>query len=62
MRHDTWQKLIALESRDAIAKWHQEITGRELSARRAKEITSAAKQAREFFRNATAADNSVGRY
>jgi YaaC-like Protein len=59
MRHDTWQKLIALESRDAVAKWHQEITGRELSARRAKEITSAAKQAREFFRNATAADNSV---
>ena len=59
MQHDTWQQLLALESRDIVAMWFKKIHGRELNARRAKEITAAAKQAREFFRNSNASDNSV---
>ncbi len=55
----SWQRLIGLESRDTVTAWHGKLTKRELSARRTKEITSAAKQAREFFRNAFAADYSV---
>jgi hypothetical protein len=39
--------------------WFKKIHAREINARRAKEITAAAKQAREFFRNSHASDNSV---
>lgn len=42
-----------------MTAWHGKLNNRELSARRSKEITFAAKQAREFFRNAFAADYSV---
>lgn len=59
MQHEVWQRLVALESRDAVVGWHNEITGRTLGARRAQEITSASRQAREFFRSASSADRSV---
>jgi YaaC-like Protein len=59
MQHETWQQLLSFESRDLVSMWFKRIHGRDLNARRAKEITAAAKQAREFFRNSHAADNSV---
>jgi len=59
MQHETWQQLLSFESRDLVSMWFKRIHGRDLNARRAKEITSAAKQAREFFRNSHSADNSV---
>ncbi|MEQ1696161.1 MAG: YaaC family protein [Hyphomicrobiaceae bacterium] len=59
MNNETWQKLLSLESRDIVAMRFKAIHGRELNARRAKEITAAAKQAREFFRNAHIANTSV---
>jgi len=59
MRNHVWNRLVALETRDVVSAWHKQITGRELSARRAMEITSSAKQAREFFRNAQEAEKSV---
>lgn len=59
MRNETWQRLLSLETRDAVSAWHSKIFGRDLNARRVKEITSSAKQAREFFRNSDGADNSV---
>lgn len=59
MQSETWQRLFALETRDAVASWHRKLFGRELSARRVLEITSAARQAREFFRNAAGANDSV---
>lgn len=55
----TWQHLLGLESVDVVWKWHKKICNRELSTRRANEITSAAKQAREYFRNAANAANTV---
>ncbi len=42
-----------------MSSWHKKLFGRELNVRRIVEITSAAKQAREFFRNAEEANNSV---
>ena len=42
-----------------ITKWFADIHNRELNARRAKEINSAAKQAREYFRNASNSNYSV---
>ncbi|MCM2317895.1 MAG: YaaC family protein [Pseudomonas sp.] len=59
MQNETWQQLFALETRDAVYSWHKKLFNRDLNARRIAEITSAAKQAREFFRNAEAANNSV---
>lgn len=59
MDQGTWQNLLALESRDVVVKWFNELHGRELNARRSKEILAAAKQAREFFKNAAAANFSV---
>lgn len=59
MQDNIWQYLLSLETRDVITEWHKKITGRELSARRAREIISAAKQGREFFSNAQKADTSV---
>ena len=46
MQHETWQQLLSFESRDLVSMWFKKIHGRELNARRAKEITAAAKQAR----------------
>jgi len=59
MQHETWQQLLSFESRDLVSMWFKQIHGRNLNARRANEITAAAKQAWEFFRNSHAADNSV---
>lgn len=59
MNSEIWQQLLSLESRDLVSTWFKKIHGRDLNARRAKEITAAAKQSREFFRNSSAADNSV---
>ncbi|HEX3552497.1 MAG TPA: YaaC family protein [Thermoanaerobaculia bacterium] len=59
MQGEIWQSLLSLESRDVVSSWHKQICGRELSARRAKEITSSAKQAREFFRNSYQSNDSV---
>lgn len=55
----TWQHLLGLESVDVVRGWHNKIFGLELNGRRADEIASAAKQAREYFRNAGNADNTV---
>lgn len=59
MNDEVWQQLLSLESRDIVSDWFKRINGRELNSRRAKEINSAAKQAREYFRNADGASYSV---
>ncbi len=59
MNSEIWQQLLSIESRDIVTKWFYEIHSRELNARRAKEINSAAKQAREYFRNAANSNYSV---
>jgi hypothetical protein len=59
MHSDAWQRLFGLENRDAVCRWFPTLHGRELSSRRALEITSAAKQAREFFRNSANSNDSV---
>lgn len=59
MNNETWQQLLSLESRDLTQQWFNSIHGHELNARRSKEINSAAKQAREYFRNAANANYAV---
>ena len=59
MNRETWQRLLSLESQDITQQRFQKIHSRELSARRAREINAAAKQAREYFRNADNSDHSV---
>nr|WP_294916012.1 YaaC family protein [uncultured Neokomagataea sp.] len=59
MNAEIWQRLLMLESRDVVDRSYFKIHGRQLSARRSKEISAAARQAREFFRNAVGADFSV---
>jgi hypothetical protein len=59
LQSETWQRLLSLETRDAVSAWHKAILSRELNARRIKEITASAKQSREFFRNSAGSDNSV---
>jgi hypothetical protein len=56
---EIWQQLLSLESRDVTQQWFSKIHGRELNVRRAKEINAAAKQSREYFRNASNSDYSV---
>ena len=59
MDREIWQQLLSLESRDITGQWYSKIHGRELSARRTKEINAAAKQSREYFRNASNSNYSV---
>lgn len=59
MNNEIWQQLLSLESRDITAKWFNEIHARDINARRTKEINSAAKQAREYFRNSANSNHSV---
>lgn len=59
MDHEVWQQLLSLESRDILQKWFENIHGRELNARRAREISASSRQAREFFRNASVSNYSV---
>lgn len=58
-KNEVWQQLLSLENRDLAIQWFTTIHSRELNARRAKEINAAAKQAREYFRNASEAAYSV---
>lgn len=51
--------MLSLESRDITQRWFRVIHANELNARRAREINSAAKQAREYFRNAANSYYSV---
>ena len=57
--YEVWQNLRPLESFDNVKAWFEKIHGRTLSSRRASEIACAAKQSREYFRNAKQADYSV---
>jgi hypothetical protein len=57
--NEVWQQLLSLESRDVTTRWFAQIHSRDLNARHAKEINAAAKQAREYFRNAAEAAYSV---
>lgn len=59
MDREVWQQLLSLESRDIIQQWFKKIHHRELNVRRTKEINAAAKQAREYFRNASNSNYSV---
>lgn len=59
MDREVWQTLLSLESRDLTKTRFRRIHSRDLSTRRAREINAAAKQGREYFRNAGAADYSV---
>ena len=57
--YEVWQNLRPLESFDNVKAWFCKMHGRTLNSRRASEIACAAKQAREYFRNARQADYSV---
>lgn len=59
MNSEIWQRLLVLESRDAVDHSYFKIHARQLNARRSNEISAAARQGREFFRNAANADFSV---
>lgn len=56
---EIWQQLLSLENRDITTQWFSRIHSRRLNARRAKQINAAAKQAREYFRNAHSSSYSV---
>ena len=59
MNQEIWQQLLSLESRDITQQRFARIHSKTLNARRAREINAAAKQAREYFRNASNSDYSV---
>lgn len=59
MDQEIWQQLLSLESSDLTRQWYSKIHGRELNTRRVKEINAAAKQSREYFRNASNSNYSV---
>jgi len=59
MDREIWQQLLSLESRDITRQWYYKIHGRKLNIRRTKEINAAAKQSREYFRNASNSNYSV---
>ncbi len=59
MNSDVWQSLLNLESRDIVSDWFSTIHGRQLNARRAKEIIASARQGREYFRSASTASFAV---
>ncbi|MBD1571577.1 hypothetical protein [Aliivibrio sp. S10_S31] len=52
MNGKVWQELLVLESRDAVERLYSQIHGRKLAANRIIAINNAAKQSREYFRNA----------
>ena len=58
-KQEIWQRLLSLESVDLVQQYFEHIHSRELNTRRAKEINAAAKQAREYFKNASVSDYSV---
>ena len=59
MNPEIWQQLLSLESQDITQRRFEQIHARKLNVRRAREIGAAAKQAREYFRNASNSDYSV---
>lgn len=59
MDSKVWQRLLVLESRDAVDRLYTQIHNRKLSANRTIAINNAAKQAREYFRNAFSSNYSV---
>ena len=59
MNQEIWQQLLSLESQDITQRRFARLHARDLNARRAREINAAAKQASEYFRNASGADYSV---
>ena len=59
LNNETWRHLLGLESVDVVCEWHRKIRSLQLNNRRAVEITSSAKQAREYFRNAANSANTV---
>lgn len=56
---EIWSELAWLESQDAICASYKKLRGRELNTRRCREVTAAARQAREYFYQAALADLSV---
>lgn len=58
-QQEIWQRLLGLESREIVQMRFERIHARKLNVRRAAEINSAARQAREYFRNANESDYSV---
>lgn len=59
MDQEIWQQLLSLESREVTQQWFSILHGRELNIRRTKEINAAARQSREYFRNASNSEYSV---
>ncbi|MBP2443777.1 YaaC family protein [Rhizobium leguminosarum] len=59
MNSQVWQSLLHLESRDTVTDWFERIHGRQLNARRSKEIIASARQGREYFRSADTASFTV---
>ncbi len=59
MDYEVWQQLLSLENVEITKRWFSKIHGRELNAKRTREINAAAKQSREYFRNADQSDYSV---
>ena len=59
MNNEIWQKLLSLESQEVVKNMFVKIHDNELNTKRAKEINSSAKQAREYFRNASTSSFSV---
>ncbi|WCO03622.1 YaaC family protein [Psychroserpens ponticola] len=59
MNKEVWQSLLSLESQEYVKNIYKKIFDNTLNTRRAKEINSSAKQAREYFRNANNASFSV---
>ena len=59
MNQKIWQRLLSLETRDVTQQRFKSIHERTLNARRAREINASAKQAREYFTNASNCNHSV---
>jgi hypothetical protein len=59
LNQEVWQQLLSLESMEIVRKWYKTIHGRSLNECRTKEINAAARQAREYFRNANNSNFSV---
>lgn len=58
-KREIQQQLLLFENTDIVREWFRIFHNKELKSKKNKEINSAAKQSREFFRNAELAHNSV---
>ena len=59
MQNEIWQRLTRLESHDLVASLFSDLHGRKLNSTRISEIRSAARQSREYFRQASTANQAV---